>query len=219
MRFRFYYLGVYTLKRFRVLMLTVVLILTMALPAMAQGTQSNSPAQKSSFNDAVFFGGKGNTETFVGLSSYSENNGQYNLYLEKYNFETGEYYYGSAEIPATDVVFNTTKGTVTVNQTVDVYKVEYVYDEETDSDTTNETYLGEESVSLTWAFNPRNYSTHKFVERNIELDFEQYLQLSKGTIKDYNNVQITGQIGNTGIEDYEYTGGGVSTGTAFALIK
>jgi hypothetical protein len=193
--------------------------MTMALPAMAQGNQSNSPAQKISFNDAVFFGGTENTDTFVGLSSYSEVKNQYNLYLEKYNFETGDYYFGSAAIPASEVVFNTTKGTVTVNKTVDVYKVEYTYDEETDSETVTETYVGVESVNLTWTFNPRNYSTHKFMEKNIELDFDEYLQLSKGTSKDYNGVQVTGNIGDTDIKVLDYTGGGVSTGTALAIIK
>ncbi|MFS0636881.1 hypothetical protein AB1K84_13335 [Mesobacillus foraminis] len=205
------------MKRLRVFMLTVVFLLTMALPAMGQGSQTDSPAQKSSFQEAVFSGVNQNTETYVTLSSYSGNNGQYNLFIEKLNFESEEYFYGDTVIPASEVVFNTTKGTVTVNKTVDVYKVEYA-DDGTDSPP-KETFVGKESVNLTWTFNPRNYSTHKFTEKNIELDFEQYLQLSKGTTKDYKDVQVTGNIGDTLTGDYEFSGGAVSAGTAFAIIK
>ncbi|MGJ7922919.1 hypothetical protein [Neobacillus sp. LXY-4] len=207
------------MKRLRVLMLTVVFILSMALPAMAQGTQSKTPVQKSTYEGAMFFGNKDSFETFVNLSSYSEINGQYDLYFGKYNSNTDEYYYGSAVVPASEVVFNTTKGSVKVNKTVSVYKVEFVYDEETDSYTTNETYVGDETVNLSWAFNPKEFSTHKYQDRNIQIGYDQYLKLSKGTFKDYNNVAVTGNIGDSGIEDFEYSGANVSTGTGFDLIK
>lgn len=41
------------MRRFRVLILTILFMLTMALPAMAQGTQSNSPIQRTAFNIAT----------------------------------------------------------------------------------------------------------------------------------------------------------------------
>ena len=41
------------MRRFRVLILTILFMLTMALPAMAQGTQSNSRIQRTAFNIAT----------------------------------------------------------------------------------------------------------------------------------------------------------------------
>ncbi|KKI88901.1 hypothetical protein WQ54_28665 [Bacillus sp. SA1-12] len=207
------------MKRLRVMILTVVFILTMALPAMAQGNQSNSPVSKSSFESAMFNGIQGSIETYTTLTADPENKGQYILYLEKYNFDANVYYFGSAVVPSSDVVFNTTKGTVKVNKTVALTKVEDVYDEENDAYYTIETPAGDESVDLTWAFNPRNYSTHKYVDRNIEIDFNQYLQLSKATIKDYSNVTVSGKIGNAGTEELDHSGASVFTGTSFTIIK
>lgn len=200
-------------------MLAILFLLITALPVMAQGTKSNSPVQKSSFNESMFYGQKGSIETFAYLTSYSEEKDQYYLYLEKYNFDTDEYYYGSVMIPASDIVFSTTKGTAILNNTVAINKVDFVYDEEADEYYPIETYVGDESVNLTWTFNPRDYSTHKYTDKNIQLDFEQYLQLSKGTYKDYKNVAVTGNIGEIGIEDFDYSGAGVMTGTGFAIIK
>ncbi|MCM3790058.1 hypothetical protein M3221_16850 [Domibacillus indicus] len=207
------------MKRFRVMMLTVVFILTMALPAMAQGNQRDSQVSKSSIESAMFDGIQGSVETYTTLTADPENKDQYILYLEKYNFEAGLYYYGSAVVPASDVVFNTTKGTVKVNKTVALTKVEDVYDKKNDVFYTIETPAGDESVDLTWTFNPRNYSTHKYVDRNIEIDFNQYLQLSTATIIDYSTVTVSGKIGNTGTEEFDHSGASVFTGTSFTLIK
>src|SRR3954471_8943902 len=125
-------LEVYLMRRFRVLILTILFMLTMALPAMAQGTQSNSPVQRTAFNIATFFGGEGSTDIFASLSTDFENQDQYILYFEKHSYITGDYY-GQVKIPKSDVVFNTTKGTVMLSKTVAVNKIEWVYDEESDS--------------------------------------------------------------------------------------
>lgn len=204
------------MKNIKVLVFTILFLLTTALPAMAQ---SNSPVQKSSINGAMFYGGDETTETYVNLATDYENKDQYILYLEKYNFETNEYYYGQATIPKVDVVFDTKKGTVTVRDTVTLNKVEWVYDKKTKSEYPVETPAGDESINLTWSFNSGDYSYHKSVDKNIEIGFDEYLQLSRATYKDYNHVSISGQIGAMETVDFEYTGASVFTGTAFTIIK
>jgi hypothetical protein len=208
------------MKSFRVLILSILFMVTMALPALAQGTQSNSPVQRTSANSAIFYGGVGGSaDTFVSLSTDYENHDQYILYLEKYSNINTEYYYGQVKIPKSDVVFNTNKGTVTVSKTVSINKVEWVYDEENDSYNRIEEYVGDESINLTWSFNPRDYSYHKSIDRNIEIGFDEYLQLGSSTYKDYNNVTVSGKIGDLEIVDFDYTGANVFTGTSFAVIK
>lgn len=191
----------------------------MALPALAQGNSSNSQVLKSSIESAMFDGYQGSIETYTTLTADPENKDQYILYLEKYNFDANVFYYGSSVVPASDAVFNTTKGTVKVNKTVTLTKVEPVYDEENDVFYTIETPAGDESVDLTWTFNPRKYSTHQYVDRNIEIGFNQYLKLSKATIKDYSNVTVSGKVGNTGTEEFDHYGASVFTGTSFRIIK
>ncbi|OCA90448.1 hypothetical protein A8F94_00725 [Bacillus sp. FJAT-27225] len=205
------------MKRFRVLMLTVVFLLTMALPAMAQGTKSGATTQKVSYSHASFYGGTENTDTYVSI--YSENKDAYILYYETYNFDTNEYQYASTEIPASEVVFNTTKGTVAVNKAVDVYKFVEKYDRKTKSWTYTEVYVGKQSVNLTWSFNSKSYSTYSFTERNVEIDYEEYLKLYKGTNKEYRNVLATGTVAGVSVESFQYSGGSVSSGTGFAIIK
>src|SRR3954466_9362893 len=212
-------LEVYLMKRFRVLILSILFLLTMALPALAQGTQNNSPVQKTSTNGAIFYGGEGSTNTYVNLATDYENQDQYILYLEKYSNIIDEYYYSQVKIPKSDVVFNTNKGTVTVSKTEAINKVEWVYDEENDSYNRIEEYVGDESINLTWSFNPRDYIYHKSVDRNIEIGFDEYLQLGSFTSKDYNHVTVSGKIGDVEIIDFDYTGAYVFTGTSFAVIK
>ena len=105
------------MKSFRVLILSILFMVTMALPALAQGTQSNSPVQRTSINVAMFHGGEGSTETNANLATDYENQDQYILYLDKYNYMADEYYYGQVKIPKSDVVFNTKKGKVMVSKT------------------------------------------------------------------------------------------------------
>jgi hypothetical protein len=207
------------MRRFRVLILTILFMLTMALPAMAQGTQNNSPVQRTSFNSATFYGGEESTNIYASLATDYDNQDQYILFLEKINYITDEYYYGQVKIPKSDVVFNTKKGTVMVSKTVALNEVEWVYDEESDSYNPIEKYVGDESINLTWSFNPRDYSYHKSIDRNIEIGFDEYLQLGSSTYKDYNNVTVSGKIGDLEIVDFDYTGANVFTGTSFAVIK
>jgi hypothetical protein len=212
-------LEVYLMKRFRVLLLTMLFMLVVALPAMAQGTQSNSPVQRTSINGATFYGGEGSTETYANLATDYENQDQYILYLQKYNYITNELSNGQVKIPKSDVVFNTNKGSVMVSEIVALNKVEWVYDEETGSYNPIEEYVGDESINLTWSFNPRDYSYHKSVERNIEIGFNEYLQLGSSTFKEYNHVTVSGNIGDMEIVDFDDTGAYVFTGTSFAVIK
>ena len=212
-------LEVYLMKKLRVLILTILFMLTMALPAMAQGTQNNSPVQRTAFNDARFYGGEGSTDTYVNLVTDYENQDQYILYLDKYNYIENVSYYGQVKIPKSDIVFNTKKGTVMVSKTVAVNKLEWIYDEESDSYYPIEEYVGDESINLTWSFNPRDYSSHKSVDRNIEIGLDEYLQLGSSTYKDYNNVTVSGNIGDMELVDFDYTGANVLTGTSFSVIK
>jgi len=168
---------------------------------------------------AMFYVGDGTTDTFVNLATDYENKDQYILYVEKYNFEMNEYTYGQAIIPKSSVVFDTRKGTVSVSDTVTLNKVEWVYDKKTKTEYPVETYAGDESINLTWSFNSRDYSYHKYVDKNIEIGFDEYLQLSRFTYKDYNNVTVSGQIGAMETVDFEYNGGSVFTGTSFVIIK
>ena len=207
------------MRRFRVLLLTILFILTMALPAMAQGTQSNSPVEKTSIDVATFYGGKGSTNTYANLTTDYENQDQYILYVEKNNNLTDEYYYGRVKIPKSDVVFNTTKGTVMVSKTVAVNTVEWVYDEESDSYKPIEKYVGDEAINLTWSFNPKDYSDYKYVDKKIEIGPNEYLQIGRTTTKEYNHVTASGKIGDMEIKDFDGTGANVSTGTSFAVIK
>ena len=43
--------------------------------------------------------------------------------------------------------------------------------------------------------------------------------VSFSTAKDYNNVTVSGNIGDLEIVDFDYTGSNVFTGTSFAVIK
>src|SRR3954451_3382202 len=213
-------LEVYLMKSFRVLILSILFMVTMALPALAQGTQSNSPVQRTSANSAIFYGGVvGSADTFASLSTDYENQDQYILYLEKYSNINAEYYYGQVKIPKSDVVFNTNKGTVTVSKTVAINKVEWVYDEENDSYNRIEEYVGDESINLTWSFNPRDFSYHKYVDRNIEIGFDKYLKLGRSTYKEYNAVTVSGKIGDKEIADFDHITANVFAGTSFQIIK
>jgi hypothetical protein len=207
------------MKRFRVLILTILFMLTMALPALAQGTQSNSPVQRTSTNNAMFYGEGGATKTYVSLSTDYENQHQYILYLQKYDNINFEYYYGRIKIPKSDVVFNTNKGTVMVSKTVALNKFELVYDEEHDSYSPIEKYVGDESINLTWSFNPRDFIYHKSVDKNIEIGLDEYLRLGSSTYKDYTDVTVTGKIGDIEIADFYITTANVLTGTSFSIIK
>lgn len=211
----FHNLEVYSLKKFKVLLFTVLFML-IAVPAMAQ---SNSPVQKASINAAMFYGGEGTTDTYVNLANDYENKDQYILYLEKYNFETDEYTYGQALIPKSEVVFDTKKGTVSVSKAVTMTHVKWVYDKKGKYYYPLETAAGEESVNLTWSFNSGDYSYHKTVDKNIEIGFDEYLQLARSTYKDYNKVTVSGNIGTKQTVDFEYSGGSVLTGSFFTIIK
>ena len=212
-------LEVYLMKRFRVLILSILFMVTMALPALAQGTQNNSPVQKTSTNGAIFYGGEGSTNTYVNLATDYENQDQYILYLEKYSNIIDEYYYSQVKIPKSDVVFKTNKGTVMVSKTVAVNKIEWVYDEESDSYNPIEKYVGDESINLTWSFNPKDYAYQKSFDKNIQIGFDEYLKLRRSTYKDYNSVTVSGKIGDIEIVDFDYTSANVFTGTSFQIIK
>lgn len=207
------------MRKFSVLIFTILFILTMTLPAMAQGTPNNSPVQRSSINAATFYGGEGSTDTYAHLVDDYENQDQYILYVDKYNYSTNESYYGQVKIPKSDVVFNLNKGTVMVSKTVALTKVEWVYDEVGGFYTPIETPAGDVAINLTWSFNPRDYSYNKSVDRNIEYGFNQYLQLGRSTFKDYNNVTVSGNIGDMKVVDFDNTGAKVYTGTSFTVIK
>ena len=205
------------MKRFRVLLLAMLFMLTMAVPAMAQGTQNNSPVQRTAFNGAMFYGNEGSTDINANLVTDYENQDQYILYLDKYNYIAEEFYYGQVKIPKSDVVFNTKKGTVMVSKAVAVNKVKWVYDG--DSYYPIEEYVGDESINLTWSFNPREYSSHKSVDRNIEIGFDEYLQLGSSILKEYNHVTVSGSIGEMEIAEFDYSDANVLTGTSFSVIK
>ncbi|MEH7415059.1 hypothetical protein V7266_07215 [Neobacillus drentensis] len=203
------------MKKVKVLILTVVFLLTMALPAMAQ---SNSSIYKGSYQSASFYGSEGTVETYVDLSTNFEDKDSYLLTYQSYNYENDESYYGSAVVPAAKAVFDFNKGTAKVSQTVEVFKVDVTCDEEGNC-TGDETPAGTKSINLTWAFNPKSYSTSKFTDKNVQIDYDVYLKLSKGTFKDYNNVSVSGTVDGKGTASFEYSGGNVSTGSSFSIIK
>ncbi|MFJ5762892.1 hypothetical protein ACIQAA_28000 [Neobacillus sp. NPDC093182] len=203
------------MRKVKVLILTVVFLLTMALPAMAQ---SNSSVNKGSFQGASFYGSEGTVDTSVDLSTNFEDKDSYILYYQTYDYEKDEYYYGSAIVPATNAIFDVNKGMAKVNTTVDVYKVDFTCDEEGNC-TGNETPAGTKSINLAWAFNPKSYSTSKYSDKNVQIDFDQYIKLSKGTFKNYNNVLVSGTVDGKTTDSFEYSGANVSTGSSFAIIK
>ncbi|MGG1678116.1 hypothetical protein ACIFOT_20615 [Neobacillus sp. NRS-1170] len=203
------------MRKVKVLILTVVFLLTMALPAMAQ---SNSPVYKGSFQGASFYGSEGTLDTNVDLNTNFEDKDSYILYYQSYDYEKDEAFYGSAVVPATKVVFDIHKGTAKVNQTVEVNKVEFTCDEEGNC-TGVETPAGTKSINLTWEFNPKSYSTSKYTDKNVQIDFDQYIKLSKGTFKDYHNVSVSGTVDGKVTDSFEYSGGNVSTGSSFVIIK
>jgi hypothetical protein len=203
------------MRKMKVFILTVVFLLTMALPAMAQ---SNSPVQKGSFQDASFYGSEGTVDTSVDLSTNFEGKDSYILYYQTYDYEKDEYYYGSAVVPATNAIFDVNKGTAKVNTTVEIYKVDFTCDEEGNCNG-DETPAGTKSINLAWEFNPKSYSTSKYSDKNVQIDFDQYIKLSKGTFKNYNNVSVSGTVDGKGTDSFEYSGGNVSTGSSFTIIK
>lgn len=203
------------MKKVKVLILTVVFLLTMALPAMAQ---SNSPVYKGSFQGASFYGSVGTVDTYVGLDTNFEGKDSYILYYQTYDYEKEEYYYGRVVVPATQAVFDVNKGTAKVNQTVEVYKVDFTCDEEGNC-TGEETPAGTKSINLTWAFNSKSYSTSKYTDKNVQIGFDEYIKLSKGTFKDYYNVSVSGTVDGKNTDSFEYSGGSVSTGSSFTIIK
>ena len=202
------------MKKVKVLILTVVFLLTMALPAMAQ---SNS-VYKGSFQGASFYGSEATGDTYVDLSTNFEDKDSYILYYQTYDSEKEEYYYGSAVVPTTNAIFDVNKGTAKVNTTVEVYKVDWTCDEEGNC-TGDETPAGTKSINLAWAFNPKSYSTSKYSDKNVQIDFDQYIKLSKGTFKNYNNVSVSGTVDGKSTDSFEYSGANVSTGSSFSIIK
>ncbi|CEG29380.1 hypothetical protein [Bacillus sp. B-jedd] len=203
------------MRKVNVLILTVVFLLTMAMPAMAQG---KSTVYKGSFQGASFYATEGTTDTYVDLSTNFEGKNSYILYYQTYDYEKDEIYYGIAEIPATKAVFDVNKGTAKVNQTVDVFKVNFTCDEEGEC-TEEESPAGTKSLNLTWKFNPKSYSTFKYTDKNVPIDFNEFIKLSKGTFKDYYQVSVTGTIGGKKTDSYEYSSGSVTTGSSFTIIK
>ncbi|MEH7118880.1 hypothetical protein V7128_15855 [Neobacillus vireti] len=202
------------MKKVKVLILTVVFLLTMALQAMAQ---SNSPVYKGSFQDASFYGSEGTVDTSVYLSTNFEGKDSYILYYQTYDYEKDENYYGSAVVPASQVVFDINKGTVKVNTTVEVY--DFTCDEEGNCTGDETIPAGTKSINLTWVFSPKSYSTSKYSDKNVQIDFDQYIKLSKGTFKNYNNVSVSGTINGKSTDSFEYSGTNVSTGSSFTIIK
>ena len=154
----------------------------------------------------------------VYLSTNFEAKDSYILYYQTYDYEKDEYYYGSAVVPASKVVFDINKGSAKVNQTVEVNKVDFTCDEEGNC-TGDETPAGTKPINLTWAFNSKNYSTSKYTDKNVQIDFDQYIKLSKGTFKDYYNVSVSGMVDGKGTDSFEYSSGNVSTGSSFTIIK
>ena len=203
------------MRKLTMVLLAIVLMLTMSLPAMAKGAST----QKSSFEVASFSGIEGSTETYVSLVTNYHNPDQYLLILEKYNYETGEIIRGDVAIPKSEVVFKTNKGTVQVNKTVSLIKYEWVYDEPSDSYYPIETYAGDESVNLTWSFDHKNYSTHKSVDKNIDIGPNEYIKFLKSTYKEYKQITVSGNIGNVNVADYDYNYASVLTGTSLQVIK
>lgn len=203
------------MRKVNVLILTVVFLLTMAMPAMAQG---KSTVFKGSFQGASFYGAEGTTDTYVDLSTNFGGKNSYFLYYQTYDYETEEYYYGTAVISATKDIFDVNKGTVNVKQTVDVFKVNFTCDEEGEC-TGEEFPAGTKSLNLTWKFNPKSYSTVKYTDRNVQIDFNEFIKLSKGTFKDYYQVSVSGTIGGKRTDSYEYSFGSVTTGSSFTIIK
>jgi hypothetical protein len=201
------------MRKLTLVILSMILVLTMSLPAMAKG------AQKSSFEYATFYGMEGSTEIYVSVTTDYENQDQYILYVDKYNYETDEIISGYVRIPKSEIVFKTNKGTVKVNTIVPLNKVEWVYDEASDSYYTIETYIGDESVNLTWSFDPKNYSSHKYVDKNIQIGPNEYIKLEKYTYKQYRGVTVSGNIGHLEIVDFAYSNASVLTGTSLQIIK
>jgi hypothetical protein len=204
------------MRKIKVLILSVVFLLTMALPAMAQ---SNSAPYKGSFQSASFHGSEGTVETYVELSTSFEGKDSYMLSFHTYDYERDEFYYGSTLIPATKDVFDLNKGTAKVNQTVEVYKVDITCDDEEEECTWEETPAGFKSINLSWSFNPKSYSTSKYSEKNVQIDYDEYIKLSKGTFKDFNKVSVSGTVDGKSTDSFEYSGGHVNTGSSFTIIK
>jgi hypothetical protein len=207
------------MRRLKVLSLTIFFLLAMALPVIAQGNPSNSPVQRDSFNGAFFFGSEDSTITLIDIFDGTEEKDF--IFLEKY-FESDPTisYVGSLEIEKANVVFNMQKGTVSVRAIIPLTKVEWIYDEETDSYYAN--YLenvGSEEVTLIWSFNHRDYSYHKSVNKNIQIGMDEYLHLDRATYKDFNNIIVSGNVGGTDVQDFDFTSGGVTSGTYFSIIK
>jgi hypothetical protein len=203
------------MRKVKVLILSVVFLLAIALPAMAQ---SNSPVNKDSFQSASFYGSETTGDTSVELFTNFEDKDSYILYYQTYDYEKDEQYYGSAVVPATNAIFDVNKGTVKVNTTVEVYKVDFTCDEEGNC-TGDETPAGTKSINLAWAFNPKSYSTSKYSEKNVQIDYDQYIKLSKGTFKNYNNVSVSGTVDGKSTDSFEYSGANVYTGSSFAIVK
>jgi hypothetical protein len=187
----------------------------MALPAMAQ---NNSSIYKGSFQNASFYGSEGTVDTSVDLFTNFEDKDSYILYYHTYDYEKDEYYYGNTVVPTSKMMFDINKGTAIVNQTVEVFKVDFICDEEGNC-TGEETPAGTKSINLTWTFNPKNYSTFKYTEKNVQIGFDEYIKLSKGTSKDYNNVSVSGTVGSKSTDSFEYSGGYVSTSSSFTILK
>jgi len=203
------------MRKVNVLILTVVFLMTMAMPAMAQ---SKSTVYKGNFQSVSFYGSEGTTDTYVDLSTNFEGKNSYFLYYQTYDYDKDEVYYGFAEIPASNVVFDVNKGTVKVNQAIDVFKVNFTCDEEGEC-TGEESPAGTKSLNLTWKFNPKSYSTVKYTDRNVQIDFGEFIKLSKGTFKDYYQVSVSGAIDGKKTDSFEYSSGSVTTGTSFTIIK
>lgn len=203
------------MKKVKVMILTVVFLLTMALPAMAQ---SNSPIYKGTYQSASFFGSDGTVETYVDLSTNFEGKDSYILSYQTNDYETNVFYYGSAVVPATKVVFDINKGTAKVNQTVEINKVDVTCDKKGNC-TVDETPAGTKSINLSWAFNSKSYSTSTYTDKNVQIDYDQYIKLSKGTFKDYYNVSVSGTVDGRGTNSFEYSGANVSTGSSFTIVK
>ena len=152
------------------------------------------------------------------LTDY-ENEDQYLLYVDKYNYETDEMIGGVVKIPKSEVVFKTNKGTVQVNKTVPLYKIEWVYDEVSETKYPVETYLGDESINLTWSFDPKADSSGKSFDKKVKIGPNEYLQVGKYTYKDYFDVTVTGHIGDLDVAEFESTNASIMTGTSFEVIK
>ncbi|KKK38102.1 hypothetical protein WQ57_09785 [Mesobacillus campisalis] len=208
------------MRKIKVLILSVVFLLTMSLPAMAQSNKSPSQSPyKGSYQSASFYGSEGTVDTHIEFSTNFEGKDSYMLIYHTYDYETDEFYIGSAEIPATKDVFDLNKGKAKVNATVEVSKVDVTCDDEGEECTWEETPAGSKSINLSWTFNPKSYSTSKYSDRNVQIGYDEYIKLSKGTFKNFNNVSVSGSIGEKRTDSFEYSGGGVTSGSSFTIIK